>query len=518
MKQRLIYSIITLLLFTFGVSNANISKDTLFTSPNENTALVQQFIDSLESVDMDYIVHVKKIDNSTDQTLYSNYILWADIEVYKANEYGVKELDDLIYHNNIISIKENNYSRKLDYGTSLFSFLNIHQNTFFRNDSIYAIPITQKTECIINVEIRYNGKTLNFEFPCDLDFNSNYYSELSRSLVYPLYLLIDKSIASYIDIQDFFTRVYGNREENEEDDLKHEILFMKKKLIFQEDLLKKVKNKSNSDELAVYLALPDWKHSDSLFIDSLCNSGVDNIIVNSKSIFWSNKKDTTRNPSSSTTNIIWRENNSEFLKMKIFNKFIKSPIYLIKNEVFKFLDANSKILTDSLLIDARGIEYNDYSNWKKENNLYLKEEAKKKEAFLTYPTTENGEIIVYGERLVDRRNIIGGSGYNIYFNNREVVFSTILPSNSNSKYLFMAYSERLYYSLGLLIKKVEDFVYYDTGISIKDCKTNRLEGNPFHSYWISEVKVLKKEIRNLEDYIEELENELKELESENNSK
>jgi hypothetical protein len=518
MKTGQIYSIITLLLLTFSESNANINNDTLFTSPIENTELVQQFIDSLESVDTDYIVHVKKIDNSTNQTFYSNYILWADIEVYKENKYGVKELDELIYHDNIISIEENNYSRKLEHITSLISFLNIHQNTFFRNDSIYAIPITQKTDCIIKVEMRNSDKTIKLEFPCDLDFNSKYFSKLSGSLLYTIYLLIDEDIETYIDIQDYYTRKYGNSEENKEDDLKYEIPIMKKKLVFQQELLKKVENNSNSDNLAVYLALPDWKHSDSLFVDSLCNSGVDNIIVNSKSIFWSNKKDTTRDPSSSTTNIIWRENNSEYLKMKIFNKFIKSPIYLIKNEVFKFLDANSKILSDSLLIDIRGVEYNDYLNWKKENNLYAIEEAKKKEAFLNFPTSEKGEIIVYGERLVDRNNIRVGSGYNIYFNSRETVFSTIMPNNNDSKYLFMEYSERLYYSLGLLIKEVEDFVYYDTGITIKDCKTNRLKGNPFHRYWLTEVEVLKKEIKNLEDYIDELENELKELESENNSK
>ena len=81
MKTRLIYSIITILLLSLGVTNANNTNDSLFTSTNENTELVQQFIDSLESVDMDYIVHVKKVDNSTSQTLYSNYILWAEFSL-----------------------------------------------------------------------------------------------------------------------------------------------------------------------------------------------------------------------------------------------------------------------------------------------------------------------------------------------------------------------------------------------------------------------------------------------------
>ena len=421
MSRTTVILFLVLTSLSFGNSIASIKNDTLFTSPNENTALVQQFIDSLVSVDTDYIVHVKKIDNSTSQTLYSNYILWADISVKVANKYGIKELDKLKCDNNIISIHGNTFSRQLDYGLSLFNLLNTHQNTFFENDSIKSIPITQKTDCIIKVEMRNSGKTLKLEFPCDLDFNSEYYSKLSGSLFYPIYLLTDKEIVSYLDIQDFYTRLYGNKEENEADDLKDQIRNAKFKMKYNEELLQRVKSfiydKSNdtiNKEFVVYTPLPNWENTDSLFVDSLCRSGVEDIIVDYKHMGWSwnDHPDTTRDASGFSTNILWHERNSKYIKVKFFSKLYESPTYLFEHELFSFLDNNNEILSDNVLNSFNN--YKESALWKEEDSLIKAESEKKWKDTINYPISIDGTIIVYADKMVEVVTICGGSGSDLY--------------------------------------------------------------------------------------------------------
>ncbi|PKL77766.1 MAG: hypothetical protein CVV25_13715 [Ignavibacteriae bacterium HGW-Ignavibacteriae-4] len=537
MKTGLIYSILILLFLSYGESNASINNDTLFTSPNENTALVQQFIDSLESVDTDYIVHVKKIDNSTDQTLYSNYILWADVSVKVANKYGVKELDELEYENGIVSINKTGFSRKLSYGKSLFRLLNTHQDTFFEKDPFITIPITQKNECVIKVEIWNGGKTLKLEFPCELDFNSEYYSKLSGSLLYPIYLLIDKEIASYIDIQDFYTRVYGDREESYADDMKEEIRYMKRDLIYYKEYLQKVKNKIKnirketfSIEFNVYTSLPNWENTDSLFIDSLCRSGVEDMIVDYKHMGWSWIKypDTTHDASGFSTNILWRERNSEFIKVKFFSKLYESPTYLFENELFKFLDKNRVILSDSVL--NRVNNYKESKLWKKEKELKELEkdlERRRRELEILngdYPLIDGDTIIVYGDIVEPNKITVSTDGgslsetYHLFYKGFETKYSTLWFSDENYKYLFKEYTGSGLFTLELILDEIMDDFFKEKVIYFADCKTNKLNFEATKNYWITEIENIKKSISDLKEGIESSKEYIIELESENNSK
>ncbi|MFA7327390.1 MAG: hypothetical protein WC121_12040 [Candidatus Kapaibacterium sp.] len=537
MKTGLIYSILILLFLSYGESNASINNDTLFTSPNENTALVQQFIDSLESVDTDYIVHVKKIDNSNDQTLYSNYILWADVIVKDTNRYGIKELDELEYENGIVSINNTGFSRKLSYGKSLFQLLNTHQDTFFEKDSSFTIPLSQNTNCIIQVELIHKKKNLSLEFPCDIDFNSDYYSKLSGSLFYPIYLLIDKSIASYIDIQDFYTRVYGDREENYADDLKFQNRIAKFRMKSNEELLQRVKSfiydKSNDTinrEFAVYTPLPNWENTDSLFVDSLCRSGVEDIIVDYKHMGWSWIKypDTTRDASGFSTNILWRERNSDIIKVKFFSKLYESPIYLFEHELFYFLDKNSVILSDSVLNNFR--RYKESALWKKEDSLMKVEkelERKRRELEILngdFPIKNGDTIIVYGD-IVEPNKIsvttCGGSlsdTYHLFYKGFETMYSNLWFSDENYKYLFKEYTGSGLYSLEFVLDEIMDDFFKENSIYFADCKTNKLNFEATKNYWIKEVVSIQESIKDLKEGIESNTKYIEKLESENNSK
>lgn len=537
MTKGLLYSIITLLLLTFSESNANINNDTLFTSPIENTELVQQFIDSLESVDTDYIVHVKKIDNSTSQTLYSNFILWADVSVKEANKYGIKELDELEYENGIVSINKTGFSRKLSYGESLFRLLNTHQDTFFEKDSFITIPITQKNYCVIKVEIWNGGKALKLEFPCELDFNSEYYQKLSGSILYPIYLLIDREIASYIDMQDYYTRVYGDREENESDDLKIQIRNAKINMKYNEELLQEVNSFINNrskntinKEFVVYTPLPNWENTDSLFVDSLCRSGVEDIIVDYKHMGWSwnDYPDTTHRAAGFSTNILWRESNSDFIKVKFFSKLYESPTYLFEHELFSFLDKNSVILSDSVLNNFR--RYKESALWKKEDSLMKVEkelEQKRRELEILngdFPIKNGDTIIVYGD--IVEPNIIsvttcGGSlsdTYHLFNKGFETMYSTLWFSDENYKYLFKEYTGSGLYTLEIILDKIINDFFEENSIYFADCKTNKLNFGATKKYWLNEVKRIEKDIKEYDEFSTDLENELKELESENNSK
>lgn len=537
MKTKLIYSIITLLLLSTGVANANIKNDTLFTSPNENTALVQQFIDSLESVDTDYIVHVKKIDNCTNKTLYSNYILWAKLFVKDTNKYGVKELDELIYHDNIISIEENNYSRKLETNESFFRFLNIHKDTFFENDSFITIPFSQSIISIIQVKLNHNNKTLSLEFPCELDFNSKYYSELSGSLLYPIYLLVNKEIASYIDIQDFYTRLYGNKEENEADDFKDQIRNAKFKMKYNEELLQRVKSfiydKSNdtiNKEFVVYTPLPNWEKTDSLFVDSLCRSGVEDIIVDYKHMGWSwnDHPDTTNRATGFTTEIIWCENNSNLAKVKIFSKLFETPVFILKTQLFNFLDFNTEIISDSVLKSFNN--YKESNLWRKEDSLIkVEKEFKRKRRELEilngdFPINYGDTIVVYGDIVEPNKiNVTTDGGslsdtYNLFYNGFETMYSTLWFSDENYKYLFKEYTGSGLYTLELLLDKFIDDFFEENLIYFADCKTNKLNNEETKKYWLNEIERIEKDIDDYEKFKTELENDLKQLQSENNSK
>jgi len=197
MKSNIIYSILLFLFFFIGETNASINNDSLFTSPNENTALVQQFIDSLESVDMDYIVHVKKIDNSTSQTPYSNYILWAKLFVKDTNKYGIKELDAVYYSDCITPISEINHPRKLDTRNSIFKLLNAHQRTLFGTTPLQTIEFTDESDCRLDIVLRKKGKKIEFSVPCNLESYSDYFKNFSNSLYYTIYLLITDNIIDY---------------------------------------------------------------------------------------------------------------------------------------------------------------------------------------------------------------------------------------------------------------------------------------------------------------------------------
>lgn len=524
METRLIFSIITLLLLAFSESNAGISNDTLFTSPNENTKLVQQLIDSLVSIDTDYIVHVKKIDNSTSQTLYSNYILWADVIVKDTNRYGIKELDDIYISRSMISsVLDTGSSITIDLLSDLFYTLNSFQKTLFVEIPLLTSEFKGDSDCILEVVIRNEEKIINFVIPCNPDYYSEYYYEFSKSIFYPIFLLIDRNIKSYINIYDYAL----SEEDTKIIQLNRELtryLNYKKRIVKFINGIMYDSNKLSSEEYSVYVPLVDNEISDSLFIDSLCRSGVNNMIIDYKNLFWDRERDTTTNPTSSFTEIIWRDGNSDYLKLKYFGKYLISPTYLIQNELFIFLSENQYLLKDTIFLNKITDGVKNFNLWDKEQKMIVLEKEEKRNDLINYPLLKKDTIMVYGDILKESigDNNCASESYKIFFDNIEMNFYTASshePSNDYCfKYIFKEYCDRGFYTLELLIEKFQKQFENEIGLSFKDCITEKLNNVTAKKFWLKQLERLEKDLKEIDKYITELENELKELESENNSK
>ncbi len=524
MKTVLIYSILILLFLSLGESNANIKNDTLFTSPNENTALVQQFIDSLESVDMDYIVHVKKIDNSTNQTLYSNFILWADISVKEANKYGIKELDNIYISKTIISnILDTGTSIKRDELPDLFYLINTYKKQLFGKKLLKPRVYKGNSNCLLDVVIKNRDNIIKFSIPCDFDFYSDYYNDFSKSIFYPIYLLLVRDLQSSIDIYDYAL----SEEDTKIIQLNRELtiyLNYKKRLVKFINGIKNDSNKLSSEEYTVYVPLVDNEISDSLFIDSLCRSGVNNMIIDYKNLFWSRERDTTTNPTSSFTEIIWRDGNSDYLKLKYFGKYLISPTYLIQNELFIFLSENQYLLKDTLFLNKITDGVKNFNLWDKEQKMIVLEKEEKRNDLINYPLLKKDTIMVYSDILKESisDNNCASESYKIFFDKIEMNFYTASSHRPSYdycfKYIFKEYCDRGFYTLELLIEKFQQKFKKEIGLLFKDCKTNKLDKIHAKLFWLGQLKYIEKSLVEVDDYILELENDLKELESKNNSK
>ncbi len=514
MKTKLIYSIITLLLLTFSESNASINNDTLFTSPNENTELVQQLIDSLVSIDTDYVVHVKKIDNSTDQTLYSNFILWADVNVKEANKYGIKELDEVYYSDYIAPISEINQPKKLGFRNTLFKFLNAHQRTLFGESPLPTIEYTIDSECKLDIIIRKRNKKIEFSVPCNLESFSDFYKNFSNSLYYTFYLLITYYIVDYPKLY-----VPDNKEEEEIDlarilepnyNYKRKIKdFLKGNIVLNEY--------SNNRIFNVFLPLENHREICDQIIDSLKKSGINDIVVflAGQSIFDSD--DTTHIPSSYTKYILWNYGSIDSLKAIQQSRYSVSTIHKLKSPLFQYLELNKKKISDTTLVNQMNssLRSEENNSRKRERELELKWRKD-----LNYPIknydTNRAEIICLGKEITDRVSF----DISIHNDNSKSVYEIDENFDSDYSYTYKDNSGNPLYNLYLLINDIrssfeDDFFtfYGDFPIVIlnKDYSTNLLDKDATKKYWIKELE--KQDI-----YIEEMKEYLKELESENNSK
>lgn len=519
MKSGLIYIILILLFLSYGESNANINNDTLFTSPNENTALVQQFIDSLESVDTDYIVHVKKIDNSTSQTLYSNYILWADVLVRKFNKYEINELDDISIDSKLFSITDTGATLNIDRRTDLFYLINAHQRTLFGENPLQTFEYKGNLDCRFDIVLIKRDEKIEFSVPCNLDFYSEYYEKLSKTLYYPLYILLKKSIVNYIDGYDFYLNKDIVTIEKLKKDLEEYIDYKERIIEFIEKI--KLENQSfESREFGVYIPLLEHHKIKSQIVDSLCQIGVSDIIQYSIGSYWSDVKDTSHTLQSSTNFIIWREDSSEFLKIIVQGKFFVSPPYLISNNIFRFLDLNIGDFSNNELVER----FNSSLDIE-EDSLREIERRKEEERVRNteYPLIKGDTIMVYADKMSEKFSIGSkmdgvSEDYNIYLDDDFINFRNYDEFDPSFNYIYKDNTNTPFYIFHLLIDNLIDEFYRVYDISVKHCKVRYLDVINRKDYWLNEIKEYENTIENVNDNIESLKKKINELESENNSK
>ncbi len=522
MKTKLIYGIITLLLLSSGVAYASINNDTLFTSPNENTALVQQFIDSLESVDMDYIVHVKKIDNSTSQTLYSNYILWAKLFVKDTNKYGVKELDRVDIISRVTSISGPEDMLKVIQYYDLFKVINSHQRTLFGATPLQTIEYMGNSDCKLDIVLRKRDKKIEFTAPCNLDFSSVYYEKLSKTLYYPIYILLKKSIYNYVEGYDFYLNKDVVTIKKLNDELEEYVDYKERINEFIHKILEE-DQKFNSPEFKLYLPLANYKNIESIIIDSLCNNGIDDIIIYSDDSYWSKSEDTTHRPSGNSNYIIWREDADDYIKVIKNSKYFISTTIIIKNEIFRFLDINFSSIINSNVLFLNGIE----TSLGKEIQRLIRIEDEiecEREMKTEYPISIGDTIIVYGKKIAEKTQVSNWSSdgitedYCLYFNNEFIKYTNYNGFDSKNLYLYNARTNSPYYSFELLIDKFRNSIS-NIDIYFKDCKVNTLDNSDAKKkYWLNEIEAYRQLIKDVDYEIESIRKDIDKLQSENKSK